>query len=222
MAKDYALKNKKDFNAENLSLIAMDPKTGQILVMVGSRDYFDKAIDGNFNIATANRQPGSSFKPFIYATAFNKGFTPDTVLFDLPTEFQTTCDATGKAHRTSSVGQTDYDLLCQVLDSHGIKWINLTPSSNPPVKDRVNTVNARLRSASGDHFVTVNPTGCPELVKDLQRVSWKQNSSSLLLDQYTDHERTHASDAIGYVICQMLALESTSESRPGKLSVIVR
>jgi membrane peptidoglycan carboxypeptidase len=65
--------------------------------MVGSRNYFDKTIDGNFNVATANRQPGSSFKPFIYATAFNEGFTPDTVLFDLPTEFQTTCDAYGKA-----------------------------------------------------------------------------------------------------------------------------
>jgi membrane carboxypeptidase/penicillin-binding protein PbpC len=65
--------------------------------MIGSRDYFDKAIDGNFNVATAIRQPGSSFKPFIYATAFNKGFTPSTVLFDLPTEFQTTCDAYGKA-----------------------------------------------------------------------------------------------------------------------------
>jgi len=77
--------------------VAIDPKTGQILTMIGSRDYFDKTIDGNFNIATANRQPGSSFKPFIYATAFNKGFTPDTVLFDLPTEFQTTCDAYGKA-----------------------------------------------------------------------------------------------------------------------------
>ena len=80
-----------------LVLVAIDPKTGQILTMVGSRDYFDKEIDGNYNIATANRQPGSSFKPFIYATAFNKGFTPETVLFDLPTEFQTTCDAKGKA-----------------------------------------------------------------------------------------------------------------------------
>jgi len=53
--------------------------------MVGSRDYFDEEIDGNFNVATAHRQPGSAFKPFVYATAFNKGFTPDTVVFDLKT-----------------------------------------------------------------------------------------------------------------------------------------
>lgn len=96
-AKEGALKNEKDWNGENASLVAIDPKTGQILTMVGSRDYFDKEIDGNFNVATASRQPGSSFKPFIYATAFNKGFTPETVLFDLATEFQSSCDATGKA-----------------------------------------------------------------------------------------------------------------------------
>ncbi|MEI7765236.1 MAG: transglycosylase domain-containing protein, partial [bacterium] len=97
IVKEGALQNEKDWNGSNASLIAIDPKTGQILTMIGSRDYFDKNIDGNFNVSTANRQPGSSFKPFIYATAFTKGFTPDTVLFDLPTEFQTTCNAYGKA-----------------------------------------------------------------------------------------------------------------------------
>lgn len=97
IVKEGALLNETTWEGKNAALVAIDPKTGQILTMVGSRDYFDKAIDGNYNVAVANRQPGSSFKPFIYATAFNKGFTPDTVLFDLPTEFQTTCDALGKA-----------------------------------------------------------------------------------------------------------------------------
>jgi len=97
IVKEGALKNEKDWNGKNASLVAIDPKSGQILTMIGSRDYFDKTIDGNFNVSTALRQPGSSFKPFIYATAFNKGFTPDTVLFDLPTEFQTTCNAQGRA-----------------------------------------------------------------------------------------------------------------------------
>lgn len=97
IVKDGALQNEKDWNGSNAAAVVIDPKTGQILTLVGSRNYFDKLIDGNFNVATASRQPGSSFKPFIYATAFNKGFTPDTVLFDLPTEFQTTCDALGKA-----------------------------------------------------------------------------------------------------------------------------
>src|SRR6185503_20038816 len=97
IVKEGALKNEKDWNGKNAGLVAIDPKNGQILTMVGSRDYFDKEIDGNYNVATALRQPGSAFKPFIYATAFNKGFTPDTVLFDEPTEFQTSCNAYGKA-----------------------------------------------------------------------------------------------------------------------------
>lgn len=97
IVKEGALKNEKDWNGENASLVAIDPKTGQILTMIGSRDYFDKEIDGNFNVAVAKRQPGSSFKPFVYATAFNKGFTSETVLFDLPTEFQATCSPLGKA-----------------------------------------------------------------------------------------------------------------------------
>ena len=95
IVKRKAFENKENFNAENAAVVAIDPKTGQILAMVGSRDYFDKEIDGNFNVALAHRQPGSTFKPFVYATAFEKGYTPDTVLFDLPTEFQTTCTPEG-------------------------------------------------------------------------------------------------------------------------------
>lgn len=97
IAKEGALQNEKNWGGKNAGLVALDPKTGQILTMVGSRDYFEKDIDGNYNVTTARRQPGSSFKPFIYATAFNRGFTQDTVLFDLPTEFQTTCNASGVA-----------------------------------------------------------------------------------------------------------------------------
>lgn len=86
-----AARNEKLVNAKNAALVAIDPKNGDILAMVGSRDYFDVANDGNVNVATRPRQPGSSFKPFVYATAFKKGYTPDTVLFDVPTEFSTTC-----------------------------------------------------------------------------------------------------------------------------------
>ncbi len=91
---EYALLNEKNFNASNAGMVALDPKTGQILAMVGSRDYFDKAIDGNFNITVANRQPGSAFKPFVYAAALEKGFTRDTAIFDLPTQFSTACAPT--------------------------------------------------------------------------------------------------------------------------------
>ena len=91
IAKKYALENAKTYHAENASMVAIDPASGDILAMIGSRDYFDKEIDGNFNVALARRQPGSSFKPFVYATAFKKGFTPETVVFDVKTEFSTEC-----------------------------------------------------------------------------------------------------------------------------------
>lgn len=78
----------KEANANNAALTAMDPKTGQILAMVGSADFFNDDINGQFNVATlGKRQPGSSFKPIIYAAAFEKGYTADTILFDVGTDF---------------------------------------------------------------------------------------------------------------------------------------
>jgi len=93
-----ALANEKQFNAENAGLVSIDPKTGQILAMVGSRGYFDEDIDGKVNVTTSERQPGSSFKPFVYATAFEKGYTPETMLFDVQTQFSTACSPTDVAN----------------------------------------------------------------------------------------------------------------------------
>jgi 1A family penicillin-binding protein len=97
----------KTFNASNLGFVAIDPKTGQILSMVGSRDYFDDKIDGAFNITTALRQPGSAFKPIVYSLGFMKGYTADTVLFDVPTEFNATCTPGDQSDRCYS--PVDYD-----------------------------------------------------------------------------------------------------------------
>ncbi|MEK7501523.1 MAG: transglycosylase domain-containing protein, partial [Patescibacteria group bacterium] len=91
----------ENFNASNTAMVAIDPKTGDILAMVGSKDYFDSSIDGNYNVTLAKRQPGSTFKPFVYATAFKKGYTPDTVLFDVNTEFSSQCTPEGKPKNPS-------------------------------------------------------------------------------------------------------------------------
>ncbi len=104
-----ALQNEKTFNASNAGLVAMDPKTGQILAMVGSRGYFDEAIDGNVNITLAKRQPGSSFKPFVYATLFKKGYTPDTILFDLRTQFSTACKVNDLTTHDECYSPDNYD-----------------------------------------------------------------------------------------------------------------
>ncbi|HJV33382.1 MAG TPA: penicillin-binding protein [Patescibacteria group bacterium] len=79
----------KEFGGSNAALLAMDPKNGQVLAMVGSADYFDTEHDGNVNVTLRARQPGSSFKPIVYAAAFEKGFTPSTVVFDVETDFPT-------------------------------------------------------------------------------------------------------------------------------------
>ncbi|HRH25479.1 MAG TPA: PBP1A family penicillin-binding protein [Parcubacteria group bacterium] len=91
VAKKYGEINQKNFNADNNAIVVIDPKTGDILAMSGSRNYFDKDIDGNFNAATAHRQPGSTFKPIVYSVLFNKGYTPDTILWDVPTQFSPAC-----------------------------------------------------------------------------------------------------------------------------------
>lgn len=89
----------KVYNAHNAALVAIDPNTGEILAMVGSKDYFGESegcvagqgclFDPKVNVATyfIGRQPGSAFKPFVYATAFKKGYTDKTIVVDEPTNF---------------------------------------------------------------------------------------------------------------------------------------
>lgn len=96
--REGAEKNKK-WRASNAALVAIDPKTGQILAMVGSKDYFDNTIDGQVNIAIRDRQPGSSFKPYVYLAAFTKGYLPETILYDTKTQFET---GTGKSYEPNN------------------------------------------------------------------------------------------------------------------------
>ncbi len=95
-----ANRNTELYQGHNAALVAQDAATGQILALVGSKDYFatpepenctpgqDCKFEGNFNVASQGlRQPGSAMKPLAYVTAFQKGYTPDTIVFDAPTEF---------------------------------------------------------------------------------------------------------------------------------------
>jgi len=97
----FALENVTKFKATNASLVAIDPATGQILAMVGSRDFFDIDIDGQYNATVALRQPGSTMKPFIYSLALLNGYTRNTVIFDVPTQFSTVCKPTETTNNTS-------------------------------------------------------------------------------------------------------------------------
>src|SRR3989338_4782010 len=120
--------NEKQYQGKNAALVAQDPKTGQILAMVGSRDYFDETVDGNVNVALRARQPGSSFKPIVYGAAFAKGFTPDTLLWDVVTTFKvepkdyTPHNYDNKEHGLVSIRQA----LAGSLNIPAVKTIYLT------------------------------------------------------------------------------------------------
>ncbi|MBX4200105.1 PBP1A family penicillin-binding protein [Candidatus Parcubacteria bacterium] len=109
VAKEYGDINETKFHAKNNGIVVIDPKTGDILAMVGSRNYFDTANGGNFNVTTAHRQPGSTFKPFVYSTLFNKGYTPSTVLFDVPTQFSSACKSDDLTSENGCYSPVDYD-----------------------------------------------------------------------------------------------------------------
>ncbi len=157
--RENALKNEKDYKASNSALVAIDPKTGQILSMVGSRDYFDRTIDGAFNIATAGRQPGSSFKPIVYARAFEKGFFPETVLFDIPTQFGP-CGAFDR----SSVSP------CYAPDNYDNKFLGPVSLRNALAQSR-NVPAVQLLSMVGlpDALETAKRLGITTLDRDASR-----------------------------------------------------
>lgn len=89
----------ENYKAYNIALVAIDPKTGNILAMKGSKDWFGQShpedcvpgknclFDPKVNVALQPRQPGSAFKPFAYLKAFQKGYTPDTLVWDVKTNF---------------------------------------------------------------------------------------------------------------------------------------
>lgn len=77
-------------NATDAALVHIDVVTGEILAMVGSADFYSEAISGQINMALVPRQTGSAFKPFVYTAAFEKGWTPATLIWDVPTKFPPT------------------------------------------------------------------------------------------------------------------------------------
>ena len=80
---------KEEHDVTNSAVIAVDNETGQILAMVGGVDYFDLENGGKINMVEALRQPGSAIKPVTYITALSTGYTPATLIYDVPTEYKT-------------------------------------------------------------------------------------------------------------------------------------
>ncbi len=129
--------NREKYNAQNAGLVALDPQAGDILVMVGSRDYFDEEIDGNFNVTLAPRQPGSSIKPIVYASALQEGYTPETIVYDVRTQFSTACKPWEFTSETPCYSPNNYNnqfkgpitfrnALAQSLNIPAVKALYLT------------------------------------------------------------------------------------------------
>ncbi len=152
VVKDGATKNTTTYKAANAGLVAMDPKTGQVLAMVGSKDYFAPSepagcipgkscvFEPNVNVATSLLQPGSSFKPYVYLTAFEKGFTPETNIWDVDTNFSTddgkTYDPKNYDGKNSGLMQMK-DALARSLNVPAVKTLYLAG-----VKESINTAKS--------------------------------------------------------------------------------
>ena len=112
-------------------------------------------------------------------------------------------DASGNSRKTS--GSTDYQIIREFMRARGARFEYRVPKQNPQVRDRVQLVNARLRSASGEVHLRVDRK-CTELMKDFEQVSYKEHSNEI--DKDRDRRRSHLSDALGYLVWQ--------ECRPGE------
>jgi hypothetical protein len=106
-------------------------------------------------------------------------------------------DASGASMHTT--GHSDYRVIRNYFSSRMAKVSYRVPKANPPVRDRVSVVNARLRNARGETQLFVDPK-CRELIDDFEQVSYQEDSTQI--DKDKDRRRTHVSDALGYLIWQ--------------------
>jgi hypothetical protein len=120
-------------------------------------------------------------------------------------------DASGAAMQTT--GFSDYGVIRDFFRTRGAKVSYRVPAANPPVKERVTAVNAKLKNAQGEMQLFVDPR-CKELVADFEQVSYMEDS--MQIDKDKDRRRTHASDALGYMIYQEFRSAPIGE-RTGRL-----
>jgi 1A family penicillin-binding protein len=139
----------------NGAAVVVAPKTGEILAMVGSKDYFAKDYDGNVNVALSLRQPGSSIKPVNYATAFKKGYTPSFLIMDVATEFP------------GGAGQPPYKPVNYDGKFHGPMQVRYALGNS------INLAAVKMLATNGikDMLITANDMGLSTLAPTDQNVN---------------------------------------------------
>jgi phage terminase large subunit len=122
-------------------------------------------------------------------------------------------DASGNNAQTT--GSSDYQIIRDFFRSNGSTSVEFrVPRANPQVRDRVNLMNANLRTVSGDVQLLVNRR-CKELIKDFEQVAYKEDSNQV--DKERDRNRTHLSDALGYLVWQECRPSQKIGERPERL-----
>lgn len=183
-------------------LVGLDFNVGHMSWILGQNRLDDFYFGEEISIKNTNTQEAS--KVLVNRV---KDHLPGVVLIG---------DASGKSNKTSASGETDYSIICQTLRINNIPFKNLTPEANPSVKDRVNRVNSRLKSADGKVHLFYNPKACPALKKDFERLTWKEGTDGAILDK-TNPELSHMSDAAGYPIS---VLSKEWHQSPGVLRIV--
>ena len=119
-------------------------------------------------------------------------------------------DASGNGRHTSA-SRTDWQIVREVLAGYGYNVHSRVPAANPPVKDRVNCVNALLCNHAGERRLIIDGA-CKELIKDLEQVTWDGDSPDK-----SDGKRSHLSDALGYVVSQEFGMRQPGGFGPARL-----
>lgn len=219
--------NTSKYGAKSAALVSMDNKTGQILAMVGGADYFNGEEDGNVNIITSKRQPGSSFKPIVYTLAMSKNaIGPDTPIFDLKTKFG---DWEPNNYDDHFLGKmTVKKALDYSRNIPAIKMLYLA-GGEASVVDFAEGLGVSSLSKDGNYGATL-AIGTGELKpielmqaysvfanggvkKEINPILKITDQKGNLIEQYTDVPgKQVASDAASYIISTIL---SDASSRPG-------
>jgi hypothetical protein len=135
-------------------------------------------------------------------------------LSPIPLQIDLYGDATGNGRHTSA-SRTDWELVKEFFRRYPYKIINHVPSMNPPVKDRVNCVNAMLQNQAGRRRLWIDPQ-CKNLIQDFERVHWRMDPSgnALIEIDKSDPARTHISDALGYMIAVEFGMRPEFGEKP--------
>jgi len=196
VVKDSIETSGADYSVGNGALVAIKPGTGEILAMVGSKDYFNEEDGGQFNVATAKRQPGSSIKPVTYITALSRGYTAGDIFFDVKTKFP------------GGDGQPDYEPENYDLKYQGPIFMR------DALGNSINTVAVQLLSLVGiDSMIqTANKLGIKSLDSSASYygLSLTLGSGEVTLLELTNAYATFANNGVYMTPVSILKVENSS------------